>query len=63
MKKGDMKNMDIFDILEAIKLEFMCKGMDENKARRRAEFTVSNDFHISLHDIERLYSSKNRSWI
>lgn len=31
--------MDIFDILEAIKLEFMCKGMDENNARRKAEFT------------------------
>lgn len=55
--------MDVFDILDAIKIEFMCKGMDENKARRRAEFTVSNEFHISLHDIERLYSSKNRSWI
>lgn len=55
--------MDVFDILDAIKIEFMCKGMDEDKARRRAEFTVSNEFHISLHDIERLYNSKNRSWI
>lgn len=55
--------MDIFDILEAIRTEFMCKGMNENGARRKAEFTVSNEFHIPLHDIERLYSSKNRSWI
>lgn len=63
MKKGDVKNMDIFDILQAIKTEFMCKGMDENNARRKAEFTVSNEFHISLYDIERRYSPKNRSWI
>lgn len=55
--------MDIFDILEAIKIEFMCKGMDENNAMRKAKFTVSNEFHISSHDIERLYSSENKSWI
>ena len=46
--------MDVFDILEAIKIEFMCKGMDENNARRKAEFIVSNEFHIPLHDIKTL---------
>lgn len=55
--------MNIFEILEAIKTEFMCKGMNENNARRRAEFTVSNGFHVPLHDIEKLYSSRNGSWM
>lgn len=55
--------MDMFEILEATKTGFMCKGMDENNARRRAEFAVSDEFHIPLHDIEGLYNSRNRSWI
>jgi hypothetical protein len=58
-----MKSMDMFDILEAIKIEFMCKGMNENNARRKAESTVSDEFHISLHDIEKHYSQRNGSWI
>lgn len=55
--------MDILQILEATKTEFMCKGMNENNARRRSELTVSSEFHIQLHDIESLYNLRNGSWI
>ena len=49
--------MDIFDVLTAIskrKMAFMHAGVDENKALSRAEFDVSNDYHISMLDIEKL---------
>jgi len=49
--------MDIFDVLTAIskrKMAFMHAGVDENEALTKAEFDVSNDYHISLLDIEKL---------
>jgi hypothetical protein len=49
--------MDRFDVLAAIskrKMAFMHAGVDENEALTRAEFYVSNDYHISLLDIEKL---------
>lgn len=52
--------MDVFDVLKAIsqrKVEFVQLGIDEKKAWKRAKFDISNEFHILLHDIERLYSS------
>jgi hypothetical protein len=58
--------VDTFDVLKAIskrKIEFMHSGVDENNALKNAEFIVSDEFHIPLHDIEKLYSSRNRLWI
>ncbi|MCX9010095.1 MAG: hypothetical protein OIN66_03130 [Candidatus Methanoperedens sp.] len=49
--------MDIFDVLTAIsksKMEFMHAGMDENEALVKAEFHVSEDYHIQLLDIKTL---------
>ncbi|MCZ7391904.1 MAG: hypothetical protein ABOK23_13720 [Candidatus Methanoperedens sp.] len=49
--------MDIFDVLAAIskrKMAFMHTGVNENEALIKAEFDVSKDYHISLHDIKKL---------
>jgi hypothetical protein len=49
--------MDIFDVLTAIskkKKTFMHSGINENEALMKAEFDVSNEYHISLFDIKKL---------
>jgi len=49
--------MDIFDVLSAVskrKMEFMYEGTDETEALTKAEFRVSNDYHIPLLDIRRI---------
>jgi hypothetical protein len=54
--------MDIFDVLKAVskrKIEFVHSGIDEKNALKNAEFIVSYEFHIPLHDVEILYSSRN----
>lgn len=50
--------MDIFDVLKAVakrKMEFIRAGMKENSALDKAKFDVSNEYHISLRDIKKLY--------
>ncbi len=49
--------MDIFDVLTAIskkKKAFMYSGINEKDALMKAEFDVSNEYHISLFDIRKL---------
>jgi hypothetical protein len=49
--------MDIFDVLTAIskkKKTFMHSGINENEALIKAEFDVSNEYHIPLFDIKKL---------
>jgi len=49
--------MDIFDVLTAIskkKKTFMYSGINENEALMKAEFDVSNEYHIPLFDIKKL---------
>ena len=49
--------MDIFDVLTAIskrKMEFMHAGMDGNEALIKAEFRISDEYHIPLLDIKKL---------
>lgn len=49
--------MDIFDILKAIskrKTEFICKGMREKDASKKAKFEVSEEYHVPLHDIRKI---------
>jgi len=49
--------MDIFEVLTAIskrKKEFIHAGMDENEALVKAEFRVSEDYHIQLLDIKKI---------
>ena len=49
--------MDLFDVLTAIserKKIFMHSGINENEALIRAEFYVSEDYHIPLADIKKL---------
>lgn len=51
--------MDIFDVLKAIskrKVDLILKGMNEKNALKNAEFDVSNEYHIPLYDIRKLYS-------
>ena len=51
--------MDIFDVLKAIskrKAELIRAGMRERDALKGAEFDISNEYHIPLHDIRRLYN-------
>lgn len=51
--------MDIFDVLKAIskrKVDLIRKGMDEKHALKNAEFDISNEYHIPLYDIRKLYS-------
>ena len=51
--------MDIFDVLKAItkrKINLVHKGMDEKKALKIALFDISNNYHIKLSDIRKLYS-------
>ena len=50
--------MDIFDILDKIlkrKLIFENLGMNKNEATNMALFDISNEYHISLYDIKRIY--------
>ncbi len=49
--------MDIFEVLSAIskrKKARMYSGINEIKALKEAEIDVSNEYHISLFDIEKL---------
>ena len=49
--------MDIFDVLTAIskrKMDAVHAGMNENEALVKAEFDVSDDYHIPLLDIKKL---------
>ena len=49
--------MDIFDILKAIskrKTEFIHNGMIEKDASNKAKFAVSEEYHVSLHDIRKI---------
>lgn len=51
--------MDIFDVLKAIvnrKVELISIGMKEKDALKNAEFYVSEEYHIPLNDIRKLYS-------
>ena len=53
--------MDIFEVLTAIstrKNSFIHSGVNENKALMKAEYDVSNEYHISLLDIKRLVGEK-----
>lgn len=53
--------MDIFDVLKAIskrKIDLTKIGMNERDALKDAEFYISNEYHISLYDIRRLYSHR-----
>jgi len=54
-----MINMDIFDVLKAVskrKMDLTQKGMDERHALKSAEIDISNEYHIPLHDIRKLYN-------
>lgn len=54
---GKLTHMDIFDVLAAIskrKMTFMHTDMNENDALIRAEFEISNEYHIPLLDIKKL---------
>lgn len=49
--------MDIFDILKAIskrKTEFICEGIVEKDASKKAKFAVSKEYHVSLSDIRKI---------
>lgn len=51
--------MDIFDVLKAIvkrKVDLIQIGMNEKDALKNATFDISNEFHIPLRDIRKLYS-------
>ena len=51
--------MDIFDVLKAIskrKTNLVQKGMNEKEAVKNAVFDISNEFHIHINDIRKLYS-------
>lgn len=53
--------MDIFDILKIMikrKIELVQDGIDEKDALSRAEFDISNEYHISLFDIKKLYGNR-----
>lgn len=50
--------MDIFYVLTAIskrKMAFMLTDMSENDALVKAEFEISNEYHIPLLDIKKLF--------
>ncbi len=49
--------MDIFDVLTDIlkrKKTLMCNGISEPESLVKAEQDVSDEYHISLHDIKKL---------
>jgi hypothetical protein len=51
--------MDIFDVLKAMskrKIDLIQIGMNEKDALKNAQFDVSNEYHIPLYDIRKLYS-------
>jgi hypothetical protein len=52
--------MDIFDILKAVskrKTQFIHEGMIEKDASNKAKFLVSEEYHVSLHDITKIYGA------
>lgn len=52
--------MDVFDVLKILskrKLEFMQTGINEKDALKKAEFDISIEYHIDLHDIKKLSGS------
>jgi hypothetical protein len=52
--------MDIFDVLTAIskkKKTFMYRGINENEALMKAEFDVSNEYHIPLFYKKKLFKA------
>jgi len=61
--------MDIFDVLTTIskrkiskrKMEFMHAGMKENEALIKAEFEISKEYHILLHEIKKLGRTLGRT--
>ncbi len=60
-----MKLMDIFDLLTAVsikKMAFMRIGMNEHEALNKAEFDVSDEYHIQLLDIKKINRTGNRSY-
>ena len=49
--------MDIFDVLSAVskkRVTLINRGLTEHKALIKAERVVSEEYHISLHDIQKL---------
>lgn len=52
--------MDIFDVLQEIskrKVDLIRRGMNEKDALKYARFDISNDYHIPLYDLLKLYST------
>lgn len=50
--------MDIFDVLKAIskrEKKFERLGMSKIDAIKKAELDVSNEYHIRLYDIRKIY--------
>ena len=50
--------MDIFDVLKAIskrKIEIIRNGINDKDALANAEIDISEEYHIPLLDIRRLY--------
>lgn len=53
--------MDIFDVLNAIskrKKKFENLGMHKIDAIKKAELDISNEYHIRLYDIKKIYRSE-----
>lgn len=51
--------MDIFDVLNEIvkkKINLIRKGMSEKYASKRSVISISNDYHIPLADIRKIYN-------
>lgn len=51
--------MDIFDVLKALskrKVDLIDVGMNEKDALKNAVFDISNEYHIRMQDIRKLYS-------
>lgn len=49
--------MDVFDILRAIskrKTRFIHEGMIEKDASNKAEFEVSEEYHVPIYDIRKI---------
>lgn len=58
---GENKHMDIFDVLKAIskrKTEIIHDGINDKDALTKAEIDVSEEYHIPLLDIRRLYRAE-----
>ena len=58
--------MDIFDVLKAIsnrKIEIIHAGINDRDALTKAEIDISEEYHIPLLDIRRLYRTEFTSSI